>query len=164
MDWIGPTVAIVAALFAGWQAWEARRARSDAKKSAVEAHDYEQRAVDASERIASAIEEQNERERAAADEYETPFALGQEYVSTPGSKRWRLELQGTETVHDVSIEIEPRDPHFKIRPETVPATMQPGAVVLFDWWRGGAAPDFISLTVRWTRANGETHHARKELH
>ncbi|MFC9560862.1 hypothetical protein [Agromyces sp. NPDC056965] len=164
MEWIAMSIAVVAAIFTGWQAWEARKSRVEARRSASDAQDHEERAVEASERIAAAIEEQNSRERAAAEKYATPFAIGEEYVQGIGAKRWKLALGGTEVVHGVSVEIDPPDTMFSMRPDPVPSELHPGAVVLFDWWRGGNAPDFIAVTVRWTRPNGNEHQARKELH
>jgi len=164
MEWIAMSIAVVAAIFTGWQAWQARTSRKEAQRSASDAQDHEQRAVAASECIAAAIEEQNSRERAAAEKYETPFGIGEEYVQGIGAKRWKLALGGTEVVHDVSVEIDPPDSAFSMRPAPVPNELRPGAVVLFDWWRGGNAPDLIAVTVRWTRPNGDRHQARKELH
>ena len=116
MEWIAMSIAVVAAIFTGWQAWEARKSRKEAQRSASDAQDHEQRAVAASERIAAAIEEQNSRERAAAEKYETPFGIGEEYVQGIGAKRWKLALGGTEAVHDVSVEIDPPDRAFSMRP------------------------------------------------
>lgn len=66
MEWIATGIAVLASLFAGWQAWEARRSRKDAEVSASNALDHEERAVAASERMAAAVEEQNERARTRA--------------------------------------------------------------------------------------------------
>ena len=83
------------------------QARTDAKASAAEAKGYEEPAVTASERMAKALEEHNDRERGAAEAYETPFRISQEYMKS--GRRWRVDLGGTETVHDVTMKWEPSD-------------------------------------------------------
>lgn len=162
MEWIATGVAIIAAIFAGLSAWEARRSRLDARDSARSAATHESKALKLSERLTLAFEESNARERRQSERYETPFAIVQEYVK--GGKRWRLALEGTETVQDVRIETDPHDSGFIMRPDPAPSTMKPGSVVLFDWWQGRRSPDFISIAIGWTRPNGDRHSARQELH
>lgn len=106
------------------------QARTDAKASAAEAKGYEEPAVTASERMAKALEEHNDRERGAAEAYETPFRISQEYMKS--GRRWRVDLGGTETVHDVTMKWEPSDANVNLS-RAVPSEMRVGDAVTFSW-------------------------------
>lgn len=159
MEWIAPGIAVVAALIAGWQAWEARRARLDARKSASEAHNHEERAVAASERIASAIEEQNARERAEREKYRNPWSM----ISTreKSGRSYKFMLGGDEPLSDVGIMIDEehtaREKFHFTKPTT--ETMQPGESMTMSWWRHMGSASQISAELHWTRPNGEQHHS-----
>lgn len=163
MEWIATGVAIVAALIAGWQAWEARAARHDARESAGEAQQHEQRAAAASERIASAIEEQTaharldrEREQAERDRYRNPWTISPQAAA---SKSWKFALGGSERVTEVGLEFEP---DHKSRLDTnIPDSgeMRPGQSFRLNWWRGLQSPQQINAELHWTRPNGERHSA-----
>ena len=158
MEWIATAVAVLAALIAGWQAWEARRARLDARTSAGEAQEHEERAVAASERIASAIEEQNERARADQAErerYRNPWTMVPEYVQS--GRRWKFHLGGDETVSDVTIKIDDKYDRERLS-VTMPETegMRPGQSFRLDWWRSMGSPAQITAELHWVRANGES--------
>lgn len=152
VEWVAAGVAIVAALFAGWQAFEANRARAAAKESAADA----QRLVAAAERSAAAHEEQAALIRRAQEKYENPFRIERKNVAR-GSKRWKLALGGTETLTGVSVEIDWKDSRVILHPNPTPDVWTPGQATLIDWFVGGGSPRFITLTVRWTRPNGEEH-------
>ncbi|MGX1703316.1 hypothetical protein [Microbacterium sp. NPDC055357] len=159
MEWIATGIAVVAALIAGWQAWEARRARLDARSSASEAQDHEARAVAASERIAAAIEEQNAQERAERERYRTPWSM----VSTreKSSRVYKFTLGGDEPVTDVRITVD--DEHterekFRLVKPTA-ETMRPGESMTLSWWRHMGSASQITADVHWTRPNGEQHSA-----
>lgn len=156
MEWIATGVAVVAALVAGWQAWEARRARLDARSSASAAEDHEARAVAASERIAAAIEEQTAHERAERERYRNPWSMVPEYVQS--GRRWKFHLGGDEPVTGVSVKID--DKHARERLSvTMPETddMRPGQSFRLDWWRSMASPSQITAELHWERSNGEHH-------
>lgn len=65
-NWVATAVAVAAAAAAFWQAYEARKARRGASES-------EEKTVAASERMATAIEEQTALARAEADKYVSPW-------------------------------------------------------------------------------------------
>lgn len=163
MEWIATGIAIVAALIAGWQAWEARRSRLDARSSASEAQDHEARAVAASERIASAIEEQNARERAAAEQdraererYLNPWTI----VPQGGTTRraWKFVLGGDEPLTGVALTFD-RDYKGDRLDVNIPEsrTMRPGQSFRLNWWRGLQSSQQIDAALHWTRPNGEQH-------
>lgn len=155
MEWIATGIAVIAALVAGWQAWEARRSRLDARSSAAEALDHEERAVAASERLAAAVEEQNARERADRERYKNPWTMVSEYVKS--GRRWKFHLGGDEPVTDVTIKID--DKYDKERLSvTMPETegMRPGQSFRLDWWRSMGSPSQITAELHWVRTNGET--------
>lgn len=107
MEWIATGVATVAALVAGWQAWEARRARIDARSSAGEAQQHEERAAAASERIATAIEEQNALERTERERYKNPWTM---HRGSDQHTRWyTFVLGGDESVAEVEIAADEED-------------------------------------------------------
>lgn len=157
MEWIATGIAVVAALIAGWQAWEARRSRLDARTSAGEAQQHEERAVAASERIASAIEEQNERARADQAErerYKNPWTMVPEYVQS--GRRWKFHLGGNEPVTGVVIKYD--DEHEREQLSvSIPDSgeMRPGQTFRLDWWRSLASPAQIDAELHWVRPNGE---------
>lgn len=159
MEWIAPAVAVAAALIAGWQAWEARSARVDARKSASDARDHEERAVAASERIASAIEEQNERERAEREKYHNPWSV----ISTreKSSRTYKFRLGGDESLSDVSITMDEEHLAKEKFNFTKPTTekMRPGESMSLGWWRHMGSALQISAEIHWTRPNGEKHHS-----
>lgn len=163
MEWIATGVAIVAALVAGWQAWEARRSRLDARASAGEAQQHEERAVAASERIASAIEEQNALERAERERYRTPWSM----ISTrdKSSRVYKFTLSGDEPVSDVRVTVDDeyseREKFRLVKPPT--ETMRPGESMTLSWWRHMGSASQISADVHWTRPNGEQHTAAVTL-
>lgn len=136
MEWIATCIATVAALVAGWQAWEARRARIDARSSASEAQGHEARAVAASERIAAAVEEQNENERAKRAErerYKNPWSMDSSRDN--GTRAYKFILGGTETLTDVQLMIDDQHManekfHF-VKPTT--ETMRPGESMTLSW-------------------------------
>jgi len=161
-DWLGPTIALVAALFTGWQAFEARRARSDAKRSATEAEAHERRAVEADERIAAAMEEMAARARHEHEDrakYRNPWTMIPQYVKS--GKSYKFHLGGDETVSDVRIEID--DHHMRtskfrfVKPDT--ETMRPGESMTLNWWQSMAAAPQITAELHWQRPNGEKHHS-----
>lgn len=163
MEWIATGVAIIAALIAGWQAWEARRSRLDARRSAGEAQQHEERAAAASERIASAIEEQNAFKRAEREKYRDPWSM--QSTRDQSSRTYKFMLGGDEPVSDVAIDVDEkhveREQFNFVKPET--ATMRPGESMTLSWWRHmGSAPQ-ITVDLRWTRANGEQHTAAVTL-
>lgn len=157
MEWIAPAVAVVAALIAGWQAWEARRARIDARKSASDARDHEERAVAASERIAAAIEEQNASDRAEREKYRNPWSM---VTSRSGSVRnYKFMLGGDERLSDVQIRVDEKHTdresfHFT-KPETEP--MRPGESMSLSWVRHMGSASQITVELHWMRPNGEKH-------
>lgn len=156
MEWIATGIATLAALVAGWQAWEARRSRIDARSSASEAQDHEARAVAASERIAAAIEEQNQREREERERYRNPWTMLPEPVQS--GRRWKFHLGGEEPVSGVMVKID--DKHDRERLNiTMPESdeMRPGQSFRLDWWRSMASPSQINAELHWTRPNGEHH-------
>lgn len=156
MEWIATGVAVIAALIAGWQAWEARRARLDARSSASEAQDHEARAVAASERIAAAIEEQNDREREERERYKNPWTMVSEYVKS--GRRWKFHLGGDEAVTGVVMKIDDKWDRERLN-VTMPETenMRPGQSFRLDWWRSMGSPQQITAELHWVRPNGETH-------
>lgn len=168
MDWIATGVAVLAALIAGWQAWEARRSRLDARSSATEAQDHEARAIAASERIASAIEEQNARERAASEHdraererYRNPWTI---VPQAAASRAWKFALGGDEPVTGVALTFDRAYKADRLDmniPET--GAMQPGQSFRLDWWRGLQSSRQIDATLHWTRPNGEQHHSAVTL-
>ncbi|WP_395243375.1 hypothetical protein ACGGZK_14710 [Agromyces sp. MMS24-K17] len=159
MEWIATGIAVIAALVAGWQAWEARRSRLDARESASEAQDHEERAVAASERIASAVEEQNARERAEREKYRNPWSM----IPTreKSSRSYKFILGGDEPLSDVRITMD--DEHTErekfrfVRPTT--ETMRPGESMMLSWWRHMGSASQISAELHWVRPNGERHHS-----
>jgi len=157
VEWIATGIAVVAALIAGWQAWEARRARLDARSSASEAQDHEARAVAASERIASAIEEQNALERAEREKYRSPWSMGAS--TTPNSRTYKFALGGDEPVSDVQIKVDnkhtPRERFHLVKPET--ETMRPGESMTLRWSLVMGSASQITAEVHWVRPNGEQH-------
>lgn len=162
MEWIAPVVAVAAALIAGWQAWEARRSRLDARSSASEAQQHEERAAAASERIASAIEERNALERAERERYKNPWTRVPEYVQS--GRAWKFHLGGDEPVTDVSVKIDDKHTNERLS-VTMPDTenMRPGQSFRLDWWRSMASPPQITAELHWVRANGEPHHCAMTL-
>lgn len=125
VEWIATVVAVIAALIAGWQAWEARRSRLDARASAGEAQQHEERAAAASERIALAIEEQIALERAEREKYRNPWSMRS--TRDKSSRTYKFMLGGDEPVSDVQISVD--DAHSErekfrfVKPEA--ATMRP---------------------------------------
>lgn len=163
MEWIATGIAIVAALFAGWQAWEARRSRLDARESASEAQDHEERAVAASERIASAIEEQNARERAEREKYRNPWSMIR--TRDKSSRSYKFMLGGDEPLSDVRITVDDehteREKFHFTKPTT--ETMRPGESMTLSWWRSmGSAPQ-ITAELHWVRPSGEQHRSAVTL-
>lgn len=159
MEWVATAVAVVAALVAGWQAWEARRARIDARTSANDARDHEERAVAASERIAAAIEEQTSHERAERERYKNPWTMTPLFVKS--GRGYKFILGGGEPISDVRIEIDDavqaREKFRFVKPET--ETMRPGESMTLSWWRHMGSASQITAEVHWTRPNGEQHHS-----
>ncbi len=158
MEWIAPVVAVVAALIAGWQAWEARRSRLDARSSASEAQQHEERAAAASERIASAIEERNAVERAERERYINPWTMqrGEDRFS-----RWyTFVLGGDEPITDVTIEADEADQareQFSIsKPKT--DRMRPGESMTVTWIPTMASESQVSVELHWKRPAGDEHH------
>lgn len=159
MEWIATGVAVIAALVAGWQAWEARRARLDARESASDAQQHEERAAAASERIAAAIEEQNTLERAERERYRNPWRMS---TSRDKSTRtYKFILGGDEALSDVRITMD--DEHAEreqfrfVKPQT--EIMRPGESMTLLWIQHmGSAPQ-ITIDVHWTRPNGEQHNS-----
>jgi len=157
MGWIATGIAIAAAIVAVWQAWEARQSRIDARTSAAEALDHEERAVAASERIAAAVEEQNARERAETEKYHNPWRM----IPTrdTSGRSYKFILGGDEPLADVRILID--DSHTKrerfrfVKPTT--ETMRPGESMTFNWWRHMGSALQISADLHWVRPNGEEH-------
>jgi len=163
VEWIATAVAVVAALVAGWQAWEARRSRLDARMSAGEAQQHEERAAAASERIASAIEEQNALERAEREKYRNPWRMLS--MREKSSRTYKFMLGGDEPVSGVGISVD--DTHSErekfrfVKPET--DTMRPGESMSLSWWRHMGSASQITVDLRWTRPNGEQHSAAVTL-
>lgn len=163
MEWIATAIAVVAALVAGWQAWEARRSRLDARSSAAEALDHEERAVAASERLAAAVEEQNARERAERERYRNPWRM----ISTrdKSSRSYRFTLGGDEPLTNVRIMIDDehtaREKFHFLKPTT--ETMRPGESMTLSWWRHMGSASQITADVHWTRPNGEQHNSAVTL-
>lgn len=163
MEWIATGVAIVAALIAGWQAWEARAARRDARESASEAQKHEERAAAASERIAAAIEEQNALERAEREKYRNPWSM--QSSQTSSSRTYRFTLGGDEPVSGVRITVD--DKHIKrerfrfVKPET--DTMRPGESMTMNWFLHMGSASQITAELHWLRPNGEEHVSVKTL-
>lgn len=160
MDWIATAVAVLAALVAGWQAWEARRSRLDARSSAGEAQQYEARTVAASERIASAIEEQNsraradaERDRAERERYRSPWTIVKQDAASPA---WKFALGGEEPVTGVALTFN-RDHKADQIEMNIPKSgaMAPGQSFRLQWWHSQQ----IDAELHWTRPNGEQHRA-----
>lgn len=156
-------IAVIAALVAGWQAWEARRSRLDARESASEAQNHEERAAAASERIASAIEEQNARERAEREKYRDPWTV---VPSRDEHSRWyKFLLGGDEPLSNVNIMID--DKHLNNetlrfnRPET--ESMRPGESMTLIWARHMGSPSQITVDLQWVRSNGEKHQSAVTL-
>jgi len=163
MEWIATCVAIVAALVAGWQAWEARAARRDARESATEAQQHEERAASASERIASAIEEQNALERAEREKYRNPWSM--RATRDKSSRTYKFILGGDEPVTDVQISMD--DSHSErekfrfVRPDA--DTMRPGESMTLSWWRHMGSASQITVDLGWKRPNGEQHNSAVTL-
>ncbi|TXK11335.1 hypothetical protein FVP74_08315 [Microbacterium saccharophilum] len=159
MEWIATGVAVIAALVAGWQAWEARRARIDARESAGEAQQHEERAAAASERIAAAIEEQNALERAERERYRNPWTMSTSRDKS--SRSYKFMLGGDEPISDVSIKIDDEHAereHFRfVKPQT--ETMRPGESMSLHWLRHMGSASQITVELHWTRQNGEQHHS-----
>lgn len=165
MEWIATGVAVIAALVAGWQAWEARSARLDARSSATSAEEHESRTVAASERIAAAIEEQNARaraEQAERERYKNPWTMEAEYVQS--GRRWRFHLGGDEPVSGVTVKYGDENDREQVS-GTIPENgeMRPGQSFRLDWWRSLASPSQINAELHWTRPNGESHNAALTL-
>lgn len=159
MEWIATSIAVVAALIAGWQAWEARRSRLDARESASEAQGYEERAVAASERIASAIEAQNAREQAEREKYRNPWSMIR--TRDKSTRSYKFMLGGDEPLTDVRIMMDDEHTanekfHFT-KPTT--ETMRPGESMMLSWWRHMGSASQISAELHWVRPNGEQHHS-----
>jgi|GEM_PF-3235843 len=163
VEWIATGIAVVAALIAGWQAWEARRYRLDARTSAGEAQQHEERAVAASERIAAAIEEQNARERADRERYRTPWSMFS--TREKSSRVYKFTLGGDEPVSDVRITVDDeyteREKFRLVKPTS--ETMRPGESMTLSWWRHMGSASQITADVHWTRPNGEQHSAAVTL-
>ncbi len=163
MEWIATGVAIIAALVAGWQAWEARRSRLDARSSASEAQQHEERAAAASERIAAAVEEQNALERTEREKYRNPWSM----LSTrdKSSRTYKFMLGGDEPVSDVQTSVDEkhteREKFNCTKPET--ETMRPGESMSLSWWRHMGSSSQITVDLQWTRPNGERHTAAVTL-
>lgn len=157
MEWIATAVAIVAALIAGWQAWEARAARRDARESAGEAQQHEERAAAASERIASAIEEQTAHERAEREKYRNPWRM--QSSREQSSRTYKFVLGGDEPVSDVRIMIDDkhtaRERFRFVKPET--EKMRPGESMTMNWFLHMGSASQITAELHWVRANGEPH-------
>ncbi len=163
MEWIAPVVAVAAALIAGWQAWEARRSRLDARSSASEAQQHEERAAAASERIATAIEEQNALERAEREKYRNPWSMFS--TREKSSRVYKFTLGGDEPLTDVRITVDDkyteREKFRLVKPTT--ETMRPGESMTLSWWRHMGSATQITADVHWTRPNGEQHNAAVTL-
>jgi hypothetical protein len=163
VEWIATGIAVVAALVAGWQAWEARRSRLDARSSAAEALDHEERAVAASERLAAAVEEQTARERADRERYVNPCSM--QSTRDKSSRSYKFMLGGDEPLGDVRITIDDehteREKFRLVKPTT--ETMRPGESMTLSWWRHMGSASQITADVRWTRPNGEQHGAAVTL-
>ncbi len=148
-DWVASGIAVLAAVAAFWQAWEARRARNQAAESSAEAKSHEQRAADAAERQAKAIEESTALTREAMTAYKMPWVLKRE-----SKERWKLSLTGSEEAHGVRINLEPDNADMETW-EPVPETMRPGDAVFLMWSKGFGSPSQITIEVYWRRP-GET--------
>lgn len=169
MEWIATAVAIVAAIVAGWQAWEARRARLDARSSAGEAQQHEERAAAASERIASAVEERNAAERADRETYRDPWSVTK--AGTHHDRRYRFLLRGDEPVTNVQVmttDVRPLSDDgaegeaiYVNKPSA--DAMRPGESMTVNWQRHDGSPSQISVEVLWTRPNGDRHDAAVTL-
>lgn len=157
MEWIATGVAIAAALVAGWQAWEARAARRDARESAAEAQRHEERAASASERIASAIEEQNALDRAEREKYRNPWSM--RATRDKSSRTYKFILGGAEPVTDVQISMDDshmaREKFHFVKPDT--ESMRPGESMTLSWWRHMGSASQITVEIQWKRPNGEQH-------
>lgn len=155
MEWIATAVAVIAALVAGWQAWEARRSRLDAKDSAASAQDHEARAVAAAERIASAIEEQLSQQRAERERYKNPWTMVAQPVSA--GRAWKFHLGGEEPVTGVTLKVDEKYAAQESLRLAMPETedMRPGQFFSVDWWQSMASPSQITAELHWVRPNGE---------
>lgn len=110
----------------------------------------------ASERIAAAIEEQNERERAERERYKNPWTMVPQYVKS--GRRWKFVLGGDEPVTGVVVKIDDKHAHERLgvmMPET--EGMRPGQSFRLDWSRSMASPALITAELHWVRPNGEKH-------
>ncbi|UIN30934.1 hypothetical protein [Microbacterium binotii] len=145
MEWIATAVAVIAAVAAFWQAWEARRARNDAAASSSDAATHARRAADAAERQAEAAEESAALTRQALTAYRPPWT-----AIRVAKNRWRVTLGGAEEARgvrfvqypsegDAELLDEPRDP------------MHPGESLSILWARSFDSPATITAEVYWKR-------------
>lgn len=157
MEWIATAVAVVAALFTGWQAWEARRSRVEARTSATEAQGYEERAAAASETIAAVLADQHAQAQAERDRYKDPWTVRPVFAAATHS--WKFLLGGDEIVTDVRIKIDndAERPQFKQTPPRESNDMRPGEAFRLDWQRHWGSPTQVVAELHWVRPNGEEH-------
>jgi len=96
MEWLGAAIALLAALVAGWQAWEARRARNEAKLASDAAAKHEA----AMESILNDVSNSGARSAVAAEGIDVSSAVSAEALrkiamSPPPWKLWQQGGEGT---------------------------------------------------------------------
>ncbi len=161
MEWTATGVAILAALFAGWQAWEARAARKKADSAAADAQAFEKRAIEASERIAAIEEERLAVERAERQRYKNPWQFNPEYAR--GASGWQFYNGGAEVLKAVTLTFEPDSAGIETLAE-IPPEMEPGDAIHLRWSKGLGDPAQAKVRLRWIRPNGEQHSMTESLY
>lgn len=159
--WAAVLVAFIAAAFAGWQAFEARRSRIDATAAQQAAEDAARTAAaaqtqsaDSLSAIAEIVREQHEAARAAATKKPDPWRLEPSRHTKTGTARL-LILGGDENAEDVEISFKNKPHMVHLTPSPVPTTWQPGDALEVYWY--GNSDGLPTMEVRWKRP-GDTAH------
>jgi hypothetical protein len=110
--------------------------------------------------MAAATEEQNAVAREAREKYEIPWSLIEAYVK--GASAWDLRLAGTEPVTGISLTFEPENANVKTIGSTKMA-MRPGESIRLFRVASFGSPSEATMTLRWTRPNGDSHEVVETL-
>lgn len=162
MEWAAVIVAVLAALFAGWQAFEARKARIEARAAQGAAEDAATTAASAQTQsaeslaaIAAIVTEQHQAARVAAAKKPNPWQiLPGRYVKTGHTRK--LTLVGEENIIDVELKFERKPGMLNLDPSPVPIVWRPGDAVELYWVSYGSDSSSFVLEVQWRR-EGDPH-------
>lgn len=142
--WWAVGVAVVAALVAVWQAWEARRARLQARTASEEAAGHEQAALAAARDSAGAAQRSAEAQERLAAVAEAQLAPVPIWVARHlDGERWEV-VNNTGRILRAWVL-----PTRAIHPMLQESNVDPGGSLQFQWGERAGSSSYAELTVSW---------------